>query len=281
MPAILTGFTPNKLILNSTNFRREIVGLERINDVYTARTEDAAGFAEIIRNGTPHSTVMGYLTPAPATSERFPNMLVESVESANEVGSITRFNVTYVGLLRDLRPKPVISLQPAERYAFNPFVVTVEFVESIGDVGSQEEITFLKKYARLQPFPARINGYLMPQSSVAPFQGQVTSRLIQIIGSSQFFEPAIGAFSSEQVLRENFQREIVSRQLPQAKQIELNYDVPTPKVEFYGLLISGVSYQRYGKFAHAIVSASDSARYTYWFQAEDAVRAVSDSINLI
>lgn len=258
MASTIIGISENKLILNSTNFRREIVGLERINDVYTARTQDAADFEEIIKNGASHSTIMGYIDPAPPSSSRFANMLVENVESSNENGGITKFNVTYVGLYRDLRPKPIITLQPIDQYAFNPYSVTVQFIEYVGDVGSNDEILFLKKYSRRQPFPLKINGYSLPQSSVAPFGGQLSSKLVQIIQSSPFFKDSLEFyFTLESLAEANKRRRDYFAS--QGVQFPLTSDSPAPLIEYRGFIISGVSYQRYGKFAHAIITASDSA----------------------
>ena len=108
-----------------------MAGLERIMDVYTSRTEDAEFFQELIVNGASHRTITGYLSPIPPTSERYANMLVENVESTNEVGGITTYSVTYVGLFRELNPKPIISFQPVERYIYAPYSISIEFVELI------------------------------------------------------------------------------------------------------------------------------------------------------
>ena len=276
----LVGFTANKLILKSSNFRREIVGLERISDVYTARTQDAADFEEIIRNGASHSTIMGYLTPAPSTADRFSNMLVENVESSNEVGGITKFNVTYVGLYRDLKPKPIITLQPIDQYAFNPYSVTVQFIDFVGDVGSSDEIIFLKKYSRRQPFPLKINDYLLPQSPVAPFNGQISSKLVQIIQGAPFFKGALENYFSIQSLsealkvnRDNYPTAYTGVQFP------LTSESPAPTIEYRGLIISGLSYQRYGKFAHAIITASDSAFARIYVNTGGVMSAISSVIN--
>jgi len=280
MASTLSGFTADKLILNSSNFRREIVGLERINDVYTSRTEDAADFAEIIKNGESHSTVMAYLSPTPSASDRFSNMLVENVESSNEVGGITKFNVTYVGLYRDLKPKPLITLQPVDQYAFTPFSITVQFIEPVGDVGSTEEILFLKKYSRRQPFPLRINGYSLPQSSVAPFGGELSSKLVQIIQGSQFFSQALQNYFTQESLSQINNRN--AGNYPAANQgfsFPFISDAPTPIVEYKGLVISGVSYQRYGKFAHTIITASDSARSSIFTNAGGRTGIFTSVIN--
>lgn len=276
----LVGFTANKLILNSSNFRREIVGLERISDVYTARTQDAADFEEIIRNGTSHATVMGYLTPSPSSSDRFQDMLVENVESSNEVGGITKFNVTYVGLYRDLKPKPLITLQPIDQYAFNPYSVTVQFIDFVGDVGSSDEIIFLKKYSRRQPFPLKINGYSLPQSPVAPFNGQISSKLVQIIQGAPFFKEALenyfGIESLSEAIRRNRDNYPAANQ---GFQFPFTSESPAPIIEYRGLIISGVSYQRYGKFAHAIITASDSALATIYGNIGGVMSSTSSVIN--
>jgi hypothetical protein len=280
MATNLIGIPANKLILNSTNFRREIVGLERINDVYTSRTEDAADFAEIIKNGASHSTVMAYLSPTPSASDRFANMLVENVESSNEVGGITEFNVTYVGLYRDLKPKPLITLQPVDQYAFNPYSVTVQFIDFVGDVGSTDEIIFLKKYSRRQPLPIKINGYALPQSSVAPFAGQISSKLIQTIQGSQFFAQALQEYFVIETLSETNKRNETN--YPAANQgfsFPFTSEAPAPAVEYKGLIISGVSYQRYGKFAHTIITASDSARSSIFVNINGKTTIFTSLIN--
>jgi hypothetical protein len=280
MATNLIGIPANKLILNSTNFRREIVGLERINDVYTSRTEDAADFAEIIKNGASHSTVMAYLSPTPSASDRFANMLVENVESSNEVGGITEFNVTYVGLYRDLKPKPLITLQPVDQYAFNPYSVTVQFIDFVGDVGSTDEIIFLKKYSRRQPLPIKINGYALPQSSVAPFAGQISSKLIQTIQGSQFFAQALQEYFVIETLSETNKRNETN--YPAANQgfsFPFTSEAPAPIVEYKGFIISGVSYQRYGKFAHTIITASDSARSSIFVNINGKTTILTSVIN--
>ena len=281
MASTLSGFTADKLILNSSNFRREIVGLERINDVYTSRTEDAADFAEIIKNGASHSTVMAYLSPTPSASDRFANMLVENVESSNEVGGITKFNVTYVGLYRDLKPKPIITLQPIDQYAFSPYSVTVQFIDFVGDVGSSDEIIFLKKYSRRQPHPIKINGYALPQSPVAPFIGQISSNLVQTIQGSPFFAQALGDYftleSQAETNRRRGERETIGT--IGGFKFPFTSEVPVPTVEYRGLIISGVSYQRYGKFAHTIITASDSARSSIFTNAGGQARIFTSVIN--
>lgn len=282
MATNLIGIPANKLILNSTNFRREIVGLERINDVYTARTEDAADFAEIIKNGASHSTIMGYLSPAPSSSDRFLDMLVENVESSNEVGGVTKFNVTYVGLYRDLKPKPIITLQPIDEYVFNPYSVTVQFIEYVGDVGSTEEILFLKKYSRFRTIPAKINGYSLPQSSMPPFGGQISSNLVQFIQGSQFFSQALGAYFTQVTLAETNKRREPSETLAPKGGLKFPFtsEVPPPVIEYRGFAISGISYQRYGKFAQTIITASDSAKSTVWDNLGGRINITVTRLNL-
>jgi hypothetical protein len=280
MASTLTGFSANKLILNSSNFRREIVGLERINDVYTARSQDSADFAEIIKNGTSHSTIMGYLTPTPPVNNRFSDMLVENVESSNEFGDITKFNVTYVGLFRDLKPKPIITFQPIDKYAFNPYSVTVQFIEPVGDVGSAEEIIFLKKYSRRQPFPIKINGYSLPQSSVGSFSGQISSKLVQLVQGSPFFNTALQNYFDIKSLSESLKLIRESKQFSGGGlQFPFTSERPAPIIEYKGLIISGVSYQRYGKFAHAIITASDSARSSIYVNLGGKTQIISSNIN--
>jgi len=274
----LVGFIANKLILNSSNFRREIVGLERINDVYTSRTEDAEFFQELIINGETHRTITGYLSQVPSASERYSNMLVESVESTNETGGITRFNVTYVGLFRDLQPKPVISYQPVDTYAFNPFSITVEFVESIGEVGSIEEINFLKNYSRRKNFPKQINGYTMPVSFISPFAGAVNTKIFQVIQDSPFFRPPLEQYLSLNALRQTLDRNKQSI-ANQGFGFPFDGDVPSPIVEYRGFVIEGISYRRYGKYAHAIISASDSAYFSYIVRSGGASSVVTNTLN--
>lgn len=258
----LVGFTANKLILNSSNFRREIVGLERINDVYTSRTEDAEFFQELIINGATHKTITGYFNPVPPSAERYSTMLVENAESTNEPGGITRYNVTYVGLFRDLKPKPIIAYQPIDTYAFNPFGLTIEFVEGIGEVGSFEEINFLKKYSRRSSLPRQINGYQMPTSPVAPFVGQIDTKLLPIIEGSPFFQSPLNSYFAVETLKESFNRSNIET-ANQGFSFPFIADAPPPQVIYRGLIISGLSYQRYGNFAHGIISASDSAYFSY------------------
>lgn len=266
MPATLVGFTANKLILNSSNFRREVVGLERITDVYTARTQDADFFQEIIANGESHRTITGYLTPVP--SERFSDMLVENVVSTNMKGDITGFNVTYVGLCRDLRPKPIITLQPLENYAFLPFTINLEFIEGIGTIGSATEIAFLKKYKTLAPFPDKINGYTTIKSPVPSFAGNVSKFAKQYnFAESPFFSIPVGLYQQfERVLQTV--SGIGSFRLPPGPS-GLNFPfignntLEEPSVAYGGIAIRGISYTRYGNFAHAIITGSEIASYRY------------------
>jgi hypothetical protein len=276
----LVGFTANRLILNSSNFRREIVGLERINDVYTSRTEDAEFFQELIINGATHRTITGYFNPVPPSAERYSTMLVENVESTNEPGGITRYNVTYVGLFRDLKPKPLITLQPVDDYAFNPYSVTVQFIDFVGDVGSTDEIIFLKKYSRRQPIPTKINGYALPQSSVASLAGEISSKIIQTIKGAPFFAQAFQQYFVIEALSETNKRNETN--YPTANQgfgFPFTSEVPAPIVEYRGFVISGVSYQRYGKFAHTIITASDSARSTVFVKIEGKTRQITRPLN--
>lgn len=275
----LVGFTANKLILNSSNFRREMAGLERIMDVYTSRTEDAEFFQELIVNGASHRTITGYLSPVPTASERYADMLVENVESTNEIGGITTYSVTYVGLFRNLQPKPIITHQPIDTYAFNPFSINIEFVENIGDLGSQEETNFIKNYSRRKNIPSKINGYLMPKSPIAPFSGEINSRLVQLLQDSPFFSNALQQYLSLETLRQIATRD--QKPISVANQgFSFPYnDLPDPVVEYRGLIISGLSYQRYGKFAHAFLSVSDSAYFNYIDRSGGTTTLFQDSIN--
>lgn len=275
----LVGFTANRLILNSSNFRREIVGLERINDVYTARTEDAEFFQELIINGATHRTITGYLSPIPPAAERYTTMLVENVESSNEVGGITRFNVTYVGLFRELNPKPIINYQPIDTYAFNPFGLTIEFVHGVGEVGSIEEINFIKNYSRKKNLPRQINGYQMPTSPVAPFSGQADTKIIQIIQDSPFFQSPLSQYLTVETLRETENRSNRNTVVNQGFGFPFTSDVPPPSVDYRGFVISGLSYQRYGNYAHAIISASDSAYFSYIIRQNGVSSVISDRLN--
>jgi hypothetical protein len=193
-------------------------------------------------------------------------MLVENVESSNEVGGITKFNVTYVGLYRDLKPKPLITLQPVDQYAFNPYSVTVQFIDFVGDVGSTDEIIFLKKYSRLNTIPQKINGYALPQSPVAPFAGQVSSNLVQIIQGAPFFSQALGTYFTQVGQAEASKRRGDRETIGSSGGFKFPFtsEAPAPTVEYRGFAISGISYQRYGKFAHTIITASDSAKSTVW-----------------
>lgn len=278
--ATIIGISPQTLVLNSTSFRREIIGLERISDVYTAKTEDASFFQEIIKNGASHKTITGYVRPIPSANQRFQNVLVENVETSNEPGELTIFNVTYVGQSRDILPKPIVSLQPIDNYAFNPFSITINFVEYIGDVGSFDEINFLRKYQRLNNLPAKINGYPTPQSSVAPFSGEITSKILPIISASKFFSNAIDEYSTLITLgqtstRQDFQ---LFRIQTSKGNIILDFTRRSPIVTFRGLCISGLSYERYGKYAHAIVTASDSAYYSF-LTVDEEPQLIEESLN--
>ena len=274
----LVGFTPNKLILNSSNFRREMAGLERIMDVYTSRTEDAEFFQEIIVNGASHRTITGYLSPIPPTSERYANMLVENVESTNEVGGITTYSVTYVGLFRELKPKPILSYQPIDRYAFNPYSISIEFVEFIGDVGSTEEFNFIRKYQRRKSSPKEINGYTMPQSSVPPFQGEITANLLPVLQGSQFFASALSEFLSQEETSKRQPRETLIA--AEGTTLPASFERTPPTVAYFGLVISGISYQRYGKVAHTFLTASDSAYFSFIVtNAEGKPINIYDTIN--
>lgn len=266
MASTLVGFTANKLILNSSNFRREVVGLERISDVYTARTQDAETLGNIIRNGVSHKTVTSYLSPIPQLSNRYDDMLVENVESENQKGDITSFHVTYVGLFRDLQPKPIITLQPIEDYAFSPFSVTIEFIAPIGDIASTQEINFLKTYRRLNNLPDTINGYTTIKSPVGSFSQSMDSRIAAFVQGSKFFSRALNQYYTSQNANQSVTRNepVLLREGVDPTKYSTAFSIPNPPLVTYrGFCISGVSYQRYGKFAHAIITASDSARYSY------------------
>lgn len=266
--ATLVGFTANKLILNSSNFRREMVGLERINDVYTARTQDAETFGNIIKNGASHKTVTGYLSPLPTLANRHEDMLVENVESTNEAGDITTFNVTYVGLFRDLKPKPLISLAPVDTFAFNPFSITIEFVTRLGAVGSQAELDFLKTFKRFAPLPSTINAYPMPRSQVAPFNTSA-DRILEILRQSDFFRGAAqqSAIINSRVATFGRGADIVYRKGSDGFEFEVAYQDNQPLVVYRGFGITGISYTRYGNFALVILSGADSAYYSYFSAA--------------
>jgi hypothetical protein len=167
-----------------------------------------------------------------------------------------------------------------DQYAFNPYSVTVQFIDFVGDVGSTDEIIFLKKYSRRQPLPIKINGYALPQSSVAPFAGQISSKLIQTIQGSQFFAQALQEYFVIETLSETNKRNETN--YPAANQgfsFPFTSEAPAPIVEYKGFIISGVSYQRYGKFAHTIITASDSARSSIFVNINGKTTILTSVIN--
>ena len=100
----------------------------------------------------------------------------------------------------------------------------------------------------------------MPQSSVPSFQGEITANLLPILQGSQFFAGALQTFLSQELLEKRLPREILLA--AEGTTLPANYEARAPTVGYFGLVISGISYQRYGKVAHTFLTASDSAYFT-------------------
>ena len=227
--ANIIGIPTEKLILSSSSFRRERVGLERINHVYTGNKSDSNYFYGKIKNGASHETITNFLIVPPATEFQYENMLVENVDISDEPGELVKYNTTYVGLISNARPfpEPLISFQPVAEYVFYPWSISVEFIEYIGGFNSLTESRFKEKYKFFLPAPLDINEKPMPQSPVAPVSGSIAEK------------PDAPFFSAIP---------------PEAENGIYNYK---------GLTITAVSFTRYGNYAHTLLTLAESAFYAW------------------
>ena len=114
--------------------------------------------------------------------------------------------------------------------------------------------------------PDTINGYPTIKSPVGSFSQSMDSRIAALVQGSKFFSRALNQYYTSQNANQSVTRNEprLLREGVDPTKYSTAFSIPNPPLVTYrGFCISGVSYQRYGKFAHAIITASDSARYSY------------------
>lgn len=130
-------------ILESSEYQREMNGLETISETFTVRSANRISLAP--DRNTTHTAF--------STSEiKHPRMVVENVSFREQAGGLTKMTVQYVGLTRTAGlPAPIIRLLPQPGKIF----IEAEFVSD----QSEESLVIIDKTTRM---PAQINGVAMP-----------------------------------------------------------------------------------------------------------------------
>lgn len=241
----IVGVQKGKIIRTSTRFGRTRVGLERIFDVYSCRTQDLADIIKVIKLGATHSDIY-LLVQGGESFDTYEDMLVEQVSYDNTEGGITKISVVYVGLFLDTKPAPLISIEPldANNYLHISYQYTIRFVAKIGKPASQEEINFLYTFGNAK----EINGTPIPSSPITPYQLPISLARDRIRSPYAFnMRWADGQPETYDVKEFTADGNVITK----------TYD---RELAYYGFVRTGFSYERYGLFAEGIITISDGAR---------------------
>jgi hypothetical protein len=130
-------------VLESSEFAREITGLETLTETYTVRSSLRISL-------TPDRNT---LHTAFSTAEtKFPRMSVENVSFSEIPGGLTKMTVTFVGLTASSgMPPPVVRMLPVPGKMF----IEAEYVST----ETEDSLVQIGKTTRM---PSTINGYAMP-----------------------------------------------------------------------------------------------------------------------
>lgn len=147
MPASIIGLPTltgaNAKVLETSDYQREMNGLETLTETYTVRSSNRITLAPL-RNVT-HSAF--------STSDtKYPRLVVENVSFRDVSGSLTKMTVTFVGLTSSAGlPAPIVRILPVTGKVY----IEAEYVTN----ESEDALTTLGNVSRM---PAQINGYNMP-----------------------------------------------------------------------------------------------------------------------
>ena len=167
MPAsylgIPTASGTNAKVLSTSEYQRELNGLELLTEVYTLRSENRISL-QPARN-TAHSAFS-------TAALKYPRMAVENVSFREQRGGLTEMTVEYVGLTSSTGlPPPVIRLIPVTPAIY----IEAEYVTD------QNEESFIN-LGNLARMPASLNGYAMPPNPPPAFTISNPSGSIRTLG---------------------------------------------------------------------------------------------------
>lgn len=147
MPVTYLGYPTasgsNSKVLETSEYQREMNGLETLTEVYTVRSANRIALApdrDVIHSSFSTADI------------KYPRMAVENVSFSEQRGSLTKMSVTFVGLTAAAGlPTPIVRLVPT------PSRIYIE-AEYVSDV-SETSLVILDRRTRM---PAQINGVAMP-----------------------------------------------------------------------------------------------------------------------
>lgn len=167
MPAsylgIPTASGTNAKVLSTSEYQRELNGLEVIAETYTLRSENRISLQP------DRNTVHSIFSTA---SIKHPRMQVENVSFREQRGGLTEMTVTYVGLTGSTGlPAPVVRLLPVN----NAIQIEAEYVTDQGE----DSFINLGNTTRM---PGQINGYAMPANPPPAYLINNANGFIQTLG---------------------------------------------------------------------------------------------------
>jgi len=148
-------------VLKSSEYGKEINGLETLSETYTIRTQNRITLQ-------PARNVLH--TSFSTASTRYSRMAVETVSMRDLPGELTEMTVGFVGLTSSTGlPPPVIRLLPVS----NKIYIEAEYISDNGE----DFFTTIEARTRM---PDRINGYQMPSNppqvvTIQSYAGSVTN----------------------------------------------------------------------------------------------------------
>lgn len=174
MSSVLIGAPLSKAkVLNRQNLQRAFNGLETMVETYTIRSEDRDTIAPL--KDTTHSSFSTASVP-------YARMAVETVNFEEENGSLTKMNVTYVGLTKSTGlPLAVLRTIPTTGAGIfgPPINIEVEFITDLPVTeilkGRFSSLTTAQTNNETRPqfriirMPDQINGLKLPSNPVQPF----------------------------------------------------------------------------------------------------------------
>ena len=167
MPASYLGIPSasgaNAKVLATSEYQRELNGLEMIAETYTVRSAN-----KISLQPDRYTLHTAYST----ASLKHPRMQVENVSFREQRGELTEMTVTYVGLTGSTGlPAPVVRLLPIN----NTLQIEAEYVTD----ASEDSFIGLGNVTRM---PAQINGYAMPANPPPAYLINNANGFIQTLG---------------------------------------------------------------------------------------------------
>lgn len=231
----IIGIPKNKVIVSASSIARERLGLERVNEVYHANSDDAQTILAAMKNGAIYSTIAtSYFSPAPEAARLYKWLSIETIGTEESRGGITKINASYVGLRFGLNsydpgattlftqvpisafPRALHRITPLDKtgYLINSFSQTVEFVSFSG---IQNEILLNNLYGDDAPMPSTVAGISMIPSARSPYREETFIDDPNIFGGKKI----------------------------------------SGYIQYYGLVSQGIFIERYGQLARCSVTFSD------------------------